>query len=54
MEHIVLPLHLNLTFKSRLTVVSHAAKQSTQDMRTTLCYKHERSILIERLLNDLL
>ena len=32
---------------SRLTVVSHAAKQSrTGD--TTVCYIHERSILIER------
>ena len=33
--------------KSRLTVVSRAAKQSrTSD--TTVCYIHERSILIER------
>ena len=32
--------------KSRLTVVSHAAKQGrTGD--TTVCYIHERSILIE-------
>ena len=35
--------------KSRLTVVSRAAKQSrTSD--TTVCYIHERSILIERAL----
>ena len=34
-------------FTSRLTVVSRAAKQSrTSD--TTVCYIHERSILIER------
>ena len=32
---------------SRLTVVSHAAKQS-RTCDTTMCYIHEQSILIER------
>ena len=39
------------TYTSRLTVVSRAAKQSrTSD--TTVCYIHERSILIERSLKS--
>ena len=38
---------LCIALRSRLTVVSRAAKQSrTSD--TTVCYIHERSILIER------
>ena len=41
------PLLLIMIRQSRLTVVNRAAKRSRMS-DTTMCYIHERSILIER------